>query len=267
MRSRKEIKKQAKKALKKNYWRSVAIAFFISLLLGTYKITSTHTINFDENTFYIQQEPVFVSINSDIAKDTLKGIAKINNQITSYKPTRGVLANVFNNVTSSSNFIFGLLNSFNQLIFHERVWASIIILLGAILTFLYWLFVQNVFKVGEARFFLENRNYKKTNFHRLLFPYKTRKQKNISFVMMRKTIYEWCWYLTIIGGFIKHYAYALVPFIVAENPSIDGKTALKLSEYMMKNHKWELCKLDLSLLGWTILDIMSFNRHYFYKSL
>ncbi len=259
MRSRKEIKKQAKKVLRKNYWRSVAIAFFISLLLGSYKITTTQYVNNKENTISIKEEHFFSSINSDIARESFERIAKINTSISSYKPTRGVLANIFNNVTASGNFIFGLLNSFNQLIFHERVWASIIILLGAILTFLYWLFIQNVLRVGEARFFLENRKYKKTNFHRLFFPYKVRKHKNVSFAMARKMIYEWCWYLTLIGGFIKHYAYALVPFILAENPDINGKMAIKLSQDMMKKHKWELCKLDLSLLGWTILDTMSFH--------
>lgn len=256
---RKEIKKEAKKVLKRNYWRCVAIAFFISMLLGTYKLTNNKMIEFDSVTITIKNEPFTTTINSDILGDTIKEITHVDLDLDSYRPTRGVLANVFNNVTSSGSFIFGLLNSFNQLIFHERVLESIIILLGAVLTFFYFLFIRNVFLVGEARFFLENRKYKKTNFHRLLFPYKVKKTLNISYAMMRAILQEWLWYFTIVGGFIKHYSYAMVPYILAENPGISGRDAILLSRRMMDGHKWKLAKLDLSLLGWFLLDICSFH--------
>lgn len=255
----KEIKKEAKKALKRNYWRCVAIAFFISMLIGTYKLTTNRMIEFDSVTITIKNEPFTTTINSDILSDTIKEMTPIDLDLDSYRPSRGVLANVFNNVTSSGSFIFGLLNSFNQLIFHEKVFQSIIILLGAILTFFYFLFIRNVFVVGEARFFLENRRYRKTNFHRLLFPYKVKKTLNISYAMMRAILQEWLWYFTIVGGIIKHYSYALVPYILAENPGISGKDAILLSRRMMNGHKWELLKLDLSLLGWYLLDICSFH--------
>lgn len=254
-----EIKKEAKKALKVNYWRCVAIAFFVSMLLGTYKITSNQPISFDTSSITIKSEPFGAVLNSEILRDTIESISNVQESITNYKPTRGVLANVFNNVTASGSFIFGLLNSFNQLIFHERVWQSIVILLGAILTLLYVLFIRNVFVVGEARFFLENRGYIKTNFHRLLFPYKIRKYKNIGFAMMRLMVQEWLWYFTIIGGVIKHYSYAMVPYILAENPTLSGKEAILLSRKMMDGYKWELFKLDLSLIGWSLLDLFSFH--------
>lgn len=176
-----------------------------------------------------------------------------------FKPTRGILANLFNNITASESFIFGFLNSFNQLIFHEHIWASIIILLGAILTFFYWLFIRNVLIVGEKRFFLENHNHPKTTLKRILLPYKVKATKNTAIVMLQKYFAEWIWYPTIIGGFIKHYEYLLVPYILAENPKINGKKALKLSKEMMKDYKWKLCKFDFSFIGWETLNLFSFN--------
>ena len=255
----KEIKIEAKKALKKNYWRCVAIAFFISMLLGSYKIISHRPLDLNRTAITIKSEPITTTINSEIVKDTILGITHIHDSITSYKPTRGVFATIFNNITSSGNFIFGLLNSFIQLIFHDRVWQSIIIFLGAILTFMYYIYIRSVFIVGEARFFLENRNYTKTNFYRLLFPYKVRKFKKVGFAMLRKTIYEWLWCFTIVGIFIKHYSYLLVPYILAENPDISGKEAIYLSRRMMDGHKWNMFILDLSLLGWALLDLFSFH--------
>ncbi len=240
----KELKKQAKQSLKKNYWCCVAIAFFMAFVLGNLNVNSSLTIH--ENISQIARTHMPFNINSEIMQETIEKATHVKEHITSYKPTRGILANVFNNITASGSFIFGVLNSFNQLIFHERVWASIIILLGAILSFLYWLFIRNVLIVGEARFFLENRNYSKTKFKRIFFPYRIQKLKNITLIMMCKIVQEWLWFLTIIGGFIKHYSYALVPYILAENPSIKGRDVIRLSENMMKGHKWELFKLDLS---------------------
>jgi uncharacterized membrane protein len=229
----------------------VAVVFFIAIIVGSFNLS------FEDNQLQrisFNHMPFFHSYNSSIVSETIEKVTNTKIDLNSYKPTKGILANVFNNVTSSGSFIFGILNSFNQLIFHERIWASIIILLGAILTFLYWLFIRNVFIVGENRFFLENVNYKKTTFRRILLPYRVGKSKNVSFSLLRKTIYEWLSFLTIIGGFVKHYSYALVPYILAENPGINGKDAIKLSENMMMNHKWELFKFDLSFIPWYILN-------------
>lgn len=247
----KHLKKSAKTTLKKNYWHSVAVIFFISILAGNFTISSPNV--------ELSQIPFLNSINSNIAKDVIESISKVKFEIFSYKPTRGILANIFNNVTASGSFIFGILNSLNQLIFHERLWASFIIMIGAILTFLYWLIIRNTLLVGQNRFFLENKNHSKTHFKRIFLPFKIKKWKNISLAMMRKSLIEWLWWITIVGGIIKHYAYAMVPYILAENPGIKGKEAMKLSENMMTGYKWDLFKLDLSFLLWDIINIFSFN--------
>lgn len=256
MMNRKEIKKNAKQALKKNYWRTIAVVFFMAIILGNFNLFTKSRISIPP----IKDSIPFASVmNSNIIRETVETTLNFRIDLSNYKPTRGVLASVFNNVTASGNFIFGLLNSFNQLVFHDHLWQSIIILLGAILSFLYWLLIRNVLIVGKKRFFLENKNHKKTKFVRILFPYRIKKLKNISFTMMVKTVREWLWYLTIIGGFIKHYGYILVPYILAENSEMKGQEAIKLSEDLMKGHKWELFKFDLSFLGWNILDILTLH--------
>ena len=67
--------------------------------------------------------------------------------------------------------------------------------------------------------------------------------------------------LAVIGGFLLFmipgviliYAYAMAPYILAENPDISGVEALRLSRLMMKGHKWELFWLELTFIGWSIL--------------
>ena len=168
----KDLKKESKKELKRNYWRIVAVIFFMSIMVGSINI-SFHGIKYNQT--------LINTINYDITKETIESVTNINFNFLTYKPTKGILANIFNNITSSGSFIFGLLNSFNQLIFHERLWASLIILLGAFLTLFYLIFIRNILIVGEARFFLENQNHPKTNFKRILLPFKIKKNKKFSF--------------------------------------------------------------------------------------
>lgn len=59
--------------------------------------------------------------------------------------------------------------------------------------------------------------------------------------------------LFVIPGIILGYAYAMAPYILAENPDISGTEALRLSRQMMKGHKWELFWLELTFIGWSIL--------------
>ena len=51
----------------------------------------------------------------------------------------------------------------------------------------------------------------------------------------------------------------MIPYILAENPSITKKEAFKLSKEMTNNNKWNLFKIDISMLGWSILKTLTIN--------
>ena len=59
--------------------------------------------------------------------------------------------------------------------------------------------------------------------------------------------------LFVVPGIILGYAYAMAPYILAENPGITGTDALRRSRELMKGHKWELFWLELTFIGWSIL--------------
>lgn len=75
--------------------------------------------------------------------------------------------------------------------------------------------------------------------------------------MFVQSLYRFLWTLTVIGGVIKRYSYALVPYILAENPTMKANEVITLSRKMMQGHKWELFKADMSFLGWDALDIFT----------
>lgn len=59
--------------------------------------------------------------------------------------------------------------------------------------------------------------------------------------------------LFIIPGIIAAYRYSMAEYILAENPEIKAKEAIKRSCKLMKGNKWKYFCLDLSFIGWDIL--------------
>lgn len=56
-----------------------------------------------------------------------------------------------------------------------------------------------------------------------------------------------------IGAIIFALAYALVPFVIRDNPGISAREALRESRLMMRGHKVQLFCLQLSFIGWVLL--------------
>ncbi len=61
----------------------------------------------------------------------------------------------------------------------------------------------------------------------------------------------------MIPGIIKGYAYAMTPFIMAENPQMTAREAIKRSQELMDGHKWELFCLGFSFIGWNLLTVLT----------
>ena len=131
--------------------------------------------------------------------------------------------------------------------------SSWIIILSVLTFLLIYVFVSTIINVGKNRYFLEHYSYQDTSVNKLLFVYYTKSIFNVGEVMLTKMIRSFLWYFTIIGGFIKHYEYSMIPYLLAENPTIKVKEAFMMSKTMTNNHKWEMFMLDISFIPWYIL--------------
>lgn len=240
----------------------VIVCLVLAIFAGEYTVTvSTASI---EQVTEISMDRLHTGSNTAAVNDFIRGIIEENQLVDTMakiqgEQKRGVLGILFNNITRAESFLFGILNSLNQFLFQDRIAAGIIILAGAILGFFYWLFVGNILRVGECRFFLENHGYRDTRVNRVLFLYQIRKWRHAAAVMFLKTLYNTLWFFTIVGGSIKIYSYRMVPFILAENPTISGKDAICLSRRMMKGQKWRTFIMDLTLFPWMALSFMTFG--------
>ena len=63
--------------------------------------------------------------------------------------------------------------------------------------------------------------------------------------------------LLFIPGIIKSLAYSQCLFIIADNPKISAKQAMKLSIRMTQGYKWSIFVMALSFIGWTLLGILT----------
>ena len=63
--------------------------------------------------------------------------------------------------------------------------------------------------------------------------------------------------LLIIPGVIASMAFYLTPYILKDNPELSVLDTLRLSRKMMQGHKMELFCLQLSFIGWGLLNLLT----------
>jgi len=266
---RKNLKRNAKHDLKQNYWGIVITCVLFAILLGFFsnpvsnaeKTANVFTQKYDhqagENTKIAATGRTEEVSNSEIVDEFLGGAGMDNDGAKKW--TSGVLSVFARNTMGSGNLIYGIMNSINQMAFHDRVSPGIIIAIGTLLGLFLMIFVQNVLQAGFCRYMLEIRTYSHTRINRLLFPWSVRRGGKIARILLLKDIYQFLWSLTFIGGVIKRYSYRMVPYIAAENPDISARDAITLSRSMMQGNKWQAFMLDLSFIPWKLLNLVTFN--------
>ncbi len=267
---RKELKKKAKKTLKKHY-PILMVACLIAAFIGSEFIGSlniTKVTNFPQN-IVVEREKVDQAVQeaineSDTTKEKIKQLQEewskkdenSSNEILGR--SRGVLAMIVNGISSGSIYIT-FIAGMNSIIGHPNITSIILVSASLLLSFLLWLFLGNLYQVIDRRIFLESRTYQKVPMQRFLFLLRIKKWCRTAWTMFVTAAFYSLWSLTIVGIFVKRYSYILVPYIVAENPSIKTLDAINLSRRMMDGHKWECFKLELSFLGWSILGGVTFG--------
>ena len=120
-------------------------------------------------------------------------------------------------------------------------------------------FVTNPLTVGRAGFFKKNLDDKQP-VEPLLDAFTKGHYVNIIRNMFITDIIVMLFYLLlIVPGIIKSFEYALVPYILSDNPEMSGEEARKLSSQAMDGNKMNLFLFKLSFIGWVLLTIVTFG--------
>jgi len=288
---RRTLKAKGRKALRAHYWFYV-FAFILALFIGTYSSqvttliksvrddvsgnqggTSTSILRFTDflgGRFYQESankyaENLFEQLlrgDKEGAKEEVQNNKNQNAEnIKEKNPGSplgyglGVLGSVASGLNSGAYYVTGIL--LLTRVIGSSLWAVIIVgMLVLIFTGFFWFLFTNVYKAILARIYLEGRTYEVLPVKSILFFPRIRKWFHVSWVCAVTSLYHLLWYLTIVGGFIKIYSYSMVPYIIAENPTLSATEAITLSRKMMNGHKLECFKIDLSMIGWYILSLI-----------
>ncbi|MCI8442819.1 MAG: DUF975 family protein [Provencibacterium sp.] len=118
-------------------------------------------------------------------------------------------------------------------------------------------FLLQPLEVGSRRFYLEGTQLR-FNLGELGYSFSAGRYKNIVLTMfVRKLLIALASLLLVVPGIILSYSYAMVPYILSENPLIPYDRALRLSRDMTRGHKLDMWVLDLSFIGWLLLGSLA----------
>lgn len=116
------------------------------------------------------------------------------------------------------------------------------------------IFVGNLFELGAARFFVENQEYNAPA-SKILFGFQNGHYLNSVGILFLRDLKIVLWtFLFVLPGIVKSYEYRMIPYILAEQPDISSTDAFAISREMMNGQKFEAFCLDLSFLGWYLLN-------------
>ena len=277
---RREWKKRAKETVRGHYLLLVSLCL-AAVFFGTeFGFIKSHSINLyyavtgrvseiGGDVLKLDAEGAREKVLRDLIKDNIKaGHEKAAEQLQAYAEEKltntvvgrrsGIFAAIANEI-SSGQLYMTIFSALHSMIHSTRAASAIVVAGDLLLTVAIWIFLRNVYQAALRRIFLEARTYPEVPVTHLLHLRLMRRWGRTAMTLLLRSVLETLWWLTIVGGPIKHYAYFLVPYIVAENPDIGPREAIRLSRRMMDGHKWECFKLELSFIGWFLLGVLTFG--------
>lgn len=115
--------------------------------------------------------------------------------------------------------------------------------------------IGGAFLLGSVHYFLKLNRDKNAQFSDLLYGFKQVVPSLLTYLLFILFVLLWT-LLLIIPGIIASLRYAMAFYILNDEPDIKPLQALKRSSEMMKGHKWDFFKLQLSFIGWYLLAII-----------
>lgn len=274
------LKRDARGSLKRHYLFFV-VACLLAVFMDAEFITSDYLINM-RSTFFdmFSNSSITVEVDPETEEKIKEGVKaldndagvfrnnvekqleEINRKIKStegsqvFGRTKGVLNQIIDFVAGDT-FFSHMYSTISGIVGDPRAANIAIASVLALVSFTYWLFVRNLFVAIIRRIFLEGRIYKKIPVSRYLFFIRMKRWTRSAVTMGLLWIIEFLSSFTIVLYPIVRFGFFLVPYIIAENPDIKTRDALKLSWRMMRGNKWTLFKIIISILGWNILNVFT----------
>lgn len=254
--NRVELKTRAKAAFRRNYWICVAISLILAVLVdGSLRLNinlgkkpaseTTSYYSTDDGSVFSGSEDYF---NDFYSEDFI--------QISPDNPAASAASNGARNGVSSLLSTFTPLGRYLALL-GTGLFTGLLGLIALAAALALSFFIVNILEIGGCRFFLHN-EYAKAPLGDIAFGFDSGHYMNLVGVQLFRTVYTFLWsLLLIIPGIVKSYEYMMIPYLLADNPSMTKEEAFAASKQMMMGNKMDAFVLDLSFIGWLLLGALS----------
>ncbi len=237
--TRKGLKTKAKERMSLNYWRSVLVALILTAVAGGGAASAAGAFGGGSDSSSISDEIRYTLSDNgddeDSASDALDS---------------------FEEMMNDDFYLDDGVDDFIAIVLIVVVIALVVVLIATVIAVLLRVFLLQPLEVGCKRFFTRNLD-DNAQVKEVCFSYDHNYMNSVK-IMFFKGLYTFLWTLLfVIPGIIKSYEYKQVPYILAENPDITKEEAFARSKQMMSGNKWKAFVLDLSFLGWEILNTMT----------
>lgn len=239
--TRKELKTKSKVRFRANRWKSVLTALILMFAIGSlgtgFNLLGKFSLD-DDST-------VAFSVNDDGT------VEQESEEALQYHTTEGKNKIVMEGETIGEVTIDDALAVSVVIIV-----LLVVVIIACIIVIPLQILVFNPLEIGCKRFFVKNLK-EDAQIREICYAFDNGYKNNVKIMFFRE-LHTALWFLLlVIPGIIKAYEYQMIPYILAENPGISKAEAFALSKKMMHGNKWKSFVLDLSFLGWELLDIIT----------
>jgi len=118
------------------------------------------------------------------------------------------------------------------------------------------IFVVIPLTIGKNRFFVQNR-FGHTQYDNVFSGFRHGYGSSVLTSFVTYLLIGLWSLLLFVPGIIKALEYSMVPFILSDNPNIDGSRARQISRMMTDGEKSNIFVLYLSFLGWCLIPFVA----------
>ena len=256
--TRKALKAKAKASLKMNYWKTVLVALLLMAIGGggasaagsaggstAERVSSQNTTTYElnETTDYEDLDELIGEL-----EETQTPSDDLDDPDELPAPIADMLEQEQGHETS---------NTLSPAVIGTLIIAFLVLLLVVIaVAMTISAFVLNPLEMGAKRFFALNLN-QRAEMKEVVWAFDHNYREVVKTLFWRD-IYTLLWgLLLIIPGFVKAYEYRMIPYLLADDPTMTKERAFAESKRMMQGNKWRAFVLDLSFIGWELLSVLT----------
>ena len=255
--TRRQLKDKAKATLRMNYWKTVLVALLVMILGASISASASvgssggasYRYRLDPTTRTTETRVITDDMTPEEAEEALNEMFDDEIAETLTDPD----ASIEDLVESTNVTVQG--PSIPGEVVAVAIFVGVVLLLVLIAVAISFdAFVMNPLSVGFHRFFIRNLN-QPAEVKEIAYAFDNNYRETVK-TMFFRDLYTLLWaLLLIIPGIVKAYEYRMIPYLLADDPTMTMDRAFAESRRMMHGNKWRAFVLDLSFFGWIFLSI------------